>query len=155
MSDELLETLNHRQRRFVEEYLEDHNSRRAALAAGYSETGITTQAIRLLRNATIQTIIEQNKVSMQERMQNHLVEALGVVVEIMNNPSSNSRDRLTAANSLMDRCGLKATDKLEIQGGLTNEHKYTIVQNLINDPDIADRIAEQFRNQHTRKPMPR
>ena len=49
--------LEPRQAKFVEEYLIDLNQTKAAIRAGYAESGASTQAVRLLAKANIQEAI--------------------------------------------------------------------------------------------------
>lgn len=52
-----LSKLPDKQRRFVAEYLVDHNGSRAVVAAGYSKNQPSTQAAKLLKNPRIARII--------------------------------------------------------------------------------------------------
>lgn len=51
-------TLSAKQAKFVAEYLVDGNGSRAALAAGYGESGRSVAAVRLLGNASVRAAIE-------------------------------------------------------------------------------------------------
>lgn len=50
--------LNHKQKAFALEYRKDHNGTAAALRAGYSSRGASTQGARLLTNPAIRKLIE-------------------------------------------------------------------------------------------------
>jgi hypothetical protein len=50
--------LSPKQAKFVAEYLVDGNGSRAALAAGYGESGRSVAAVRLLGNASVRAAIE-------------------------------------------------------------------------------------------------
>lgn len=51
--------LTDKQRRFCEEYVIDWNGTRAAIAAGYAESGARVEAVRLLTNANVKTHIDE------------------------------------------------------------------------------------------------
>lgn len=60
MPDEAIKkTLTEKQEAFCQRYLIDFNATKAAIDAGYSETGAATEGWRLLRNADIQNRIEE------------------------------------------------------------------------------------------------
>ncbi len=59
--------LNHRQQRFVEEFIVDLSPGRAAIRAGYSLNGADVQGHRLLKNAKIATAIQKKKEELAER----------------------------------------------------------------------------------------
>lgn len=50
--------LSPKKARFVAEYLIDHNGQQAAIRAGYSPRGATTQAVRLLANASVSLAVQ-------------------------------------------------------------------------------------------------
>lgn len=65
--------LTPRQRRFVTEYLVDHNGAQAAIRAGYAESGARQEATRLLAKADIRAAVD-------EAEKKH-AEAVGISVE--------------------------------------------------------------------------
>lgn len=59
--------MNHRQRRFVEEYLVDLNGTQAAIRAGYSAGSADVTAARLLGKASVQLAISEAQRARQQR----------------------------------------------------------------------------------------
>ena len=59
--------LNIKQQRFCEEFLVDFNGTQAVLRAGYSKTGASVTASRLLRNPKVCTYIKQLKEEQSKR----------------------------------------------------------------------------------------
>jgi phage terminase small subunit len=53
--------LTNKQKKFIKEYLVDHNGKRAAIAAGYSEKGAASQANILLNKPLIKSEIEKRQ----------------------------------------------------------------------------------------------
>lgn len=65
--------LKNKRRRFVEEYLIDLNGTRAAIRAGYAESGAHTEGWRLLRNADVAEAVKWGLAMIAER--SHLSQA--------------------------------------------------------------------------------
>ncbi len=59
--------LNHRQERFVQEFLVDLNATQAAIRAGYSETTAHVQGCRLLSHDKVSEAIAAGKAELAER----------------------------------------------------------------------------------------
>lgn len=62
-------SLNDQQRRFVDEYLIDRNSARAAVAAGYSEKTARVIGLRLLKHAGVRALIERRVKENDEKLE--------------------------------------------------------------------------------------
>ena len=60
--------LSPKQAKFVAEYLVDGNGSRAALAAGYGESGRSVAAVRLLGNASVRAAIETRQAVDSQRL---------------------------------------------------------------------------------------
>ena len=74
--------LNHRQERFVQEFLVDLNATQAAIRAGYSEKTADSAGPRLLRNVRVRAAIESGKKALMERVgvsQEHVIKKLWAV----------------------------------------------------------------------------
>ncbi len=65
----MIDHVNARQQRFVEEYLIDLNATQAAIRAGYSERTSYSQGQRLLKNVEIQSAIQSLQNTRSERTQ--------------------------------------------------------------------------------------
>lgn len=61
--------LNHRQRRFADEYLVDGNATQAAIRAGYSEKTAYSQGSRLLKNDEVLSRVREGQEKLAERTQ--------------------------------------------------------------------------------------
>lgn len=61
--------LNHKQKKFALEYRVDHNATEAALRAGYSSRGASTQGARLLANAEIRKLIDAADAKVLEKVE--------------------------------------------------------------------------------------
>lgn len=59
--------LNHRQRRFAEEYIVDGNATRAAVRAGYAERSAHTTGGRLLKNDEVAALVRAGQERLAER----------------------------------------------------------------------------------------
>jgi phage terminase small subunit len=107
---------------FVQEYIRSGNGKQAAIAAGYSSNSAESQASRMLRNAKVKQYLDKKEANLDRDLREIFVEdavkAYNVLLEIMNDPSAQHKDRLVAARDLLDRAGYKPVDKLaaEVDG---------------------------------------
>lgn len=60
--------LKPKQQIFIAEYLKDHNGTKAAIAAGYSAKGASTQAMRLLRNVQVSAEIARKQAELLQKL---------------------------------------------------------------------------------------
>lgn len=130
--DKILDALTPKQRRFCEEYLIDLNGKQAVIRAGYSESGASVTATRLLAKANIkkyieqqlnqkhkETIASQNEVLeyltsvMRRQQKEHIVSMNGAITEIPNTV----RDANKACEMLCRRYAL-FTDKVNFDGAI-------------------------------------
>ncbi|MGF6950088.1 phage terminase small subunit [Neobacillus sp. B4I6] len=109
-----------KQRRFVQEYMKDSCATRAAVRAGYSERAASEIGYQLLQKTSVLEAIQslQDKIQQQLRLQfvSDALKARDVLREILDNPNSSDRDKITAARDLLDRAGFKPTEKKEFSG---------------------------------------
>ncbi len=96
--------LNHRQERFVQEFLVDLNATQAAIRAGYSETTAHVQGCRLLSHDKVSEAIAAGKAELAERAgvtQEWVVEKLRENHEACMQPTERG---LTHAPSAANKC---------------------------------------------------
>lgn len=111
---------------FVTEYLKNgNNGTQAAISAGYSEKTAYSQASRLLKSVEVQQYLNKTEQNLNRDLRQifseDAVEAYTVLKEIMLNPSSMDKDRITAARDILDRGGYKPIDRIsaDVQAGVT------------------------------------
>lgn len=102
---------------FVTEYLKNgNNATLAAIAAGYSEKTAGSQGSRLLKSVDVQQFLNKTEQNLNKDLRmmftENAVNAFTVLLEVMNDPSAQHKDRLVAARDLLDRAGYKPVDKV-------------------------------------------
>lgn len=75
-----LRRLSARQLRFIEEYLVDTNATRAAMAAGYAESGISAVGYRLLRSPSVRAELAKRRANRSHKLD---ISAERVLLEYM------------------------------------------------------------------------
>ncbi|NEU27029.1 terminase small subunit [Paenibacillus polymyxa] len=114
---------------FVQEYLRHNNITAAAKAAGYSEKSAHVQGSRMLKNDKVKQYLNKNEQNLNRDLREMFVadavKAYEVMKDIMNDPTAQHKDRLSAAKDLLDRAGYKATDK--IVADVNSEGTVTVV----------------------------
>lgn len=70
-----------RRLKFIREYLRDFNATKAAIRAGYAESGASTEGYRLLRNAQVRAQIEKAKAELYEGVAMSKSEAIAILSE--------------------------------------------------------------------------
>lgn len=132
MTDELTTM----QKNFVDFFLSQRkkNQEKAAIRAGYSVKSAASQASQLLKNPKVINYMEtQLKVKVQELQEEFFFDALvarEVMYDILTNPISDDRDKITVAKDFLDRAGFKPTDKVE--------NTTTFVANPLQDLDTDE-----------------
>jgi phage terminase small subunit len=111
---------------FVTEYIKNgNNATQAAIAAGYSEKTAYSQGSRLLKSVEVQQYLNKTEQKLNRDLRQifaeDAVEAYAVLKKIMLNPSSQDKDRITAARDILDRGGYKPIERIsaDIQAGVT------------------------------------
>jgi phage terminase small subunit len=102
---------------FVTEYIKNgNNAKQAAIAAGYSEKTAASQGSRLLTSVDVQQFLNKTQQNLNKDLRtmftDHAVNAFNVLLEVMNDPEAQHKDKLVAARDLLDRAGYKPTDKV-------------------------------------------
>ena len=96
-----------KQEKFIESYCKSGNATQAALDAGYSEKPARQQGHQLKK-----TVKSQIDTYVVDNMSDVIPENLSIVQELARNSPSDSV-KLSAANSLLDRAGLKPIERIE------------------------------------------
>lgn len=139
---------------FVTEYIKNgHNGTQAAIAAGYSEKSAYSQASRLLKSVEVQHYLNKTEQNLNRDLRTMFTEdavkAYTVLLEIMNDPLAQHKDRLVAARDLLDRAGYKPIDKLvaDVNNEVVNRHETYIEQTITTDPDTAELLKQLYKRQ--------
>lgn len=131
-----MKKLNERQRAFVIAML-DHGGielKRCAIEAGYPDPPanpnyIRVQANRLAHDPTVQEAIREEGL---KRMNSAAIAAPSVVMKIMNDTAAEPKDRLKAAEMIMNRIGMNPT----------TEHKVTVTHKDEDPAEMVKRIEQ-------------
>lgn len=125
--------LNPKRLVFIQEYVRNGgNGKQAAIYAGYSEKTAEVQASRLLSMDKVKEYLNKQQVKLDRDLREIFVEdaikAYNVLIEIMQKPDAQDKDRLVAARDLLDRAGYKPTEKLDAK--LEGDQKLTVSFNI-------------------------
>ena len=101
-----------KQRRFVEEYLIDHNATQAAIRAGYSENGAKSAGSRLLANVNVGPAVEKAIAERSGRT--------GITQDYVLNGLKENADRAMQAIEVFDKEG-NATGEWVWNGNVANQ----------------------------------
>lgn len=130
MAKNQYEELTDKQKRFAENYLEVSNGTRAALAAGYSESGAATESSRLLKNDKVRAYIDELQAERRETIQNTLkkqaVEAVEILLELARSAESENV-KMQAVKDILDRAGYKPTEKSENKNEMSGKIEFGFV----------------------------
>jgi len=101
------------QRAFCREYVANGgHGERAAIAAGFSPKTARQKASQLLRKPKVQEIIRAETFEQVERL---APRALNVLLGIIDDPEVAARDRVRAAEAILERSYLHKMSKTEVQ----------------------------------------
>ena len=131
-----MQRLNERQRRFVHAMIElgGLNNRRAALDAGFADSPtnpnqLNVTAHRLAHDENIQAAIKEEGIRL---LNAGTFLAVKVCLEIAADPTTMKKDKLKAAEMIMNRTGLHAT----------SEHKVAVEHTTKSDKETIARIEQ-------------
>ncbi len=124
-------TINHKQRRFIDEYLIDLNATRAAIKAGYSAKTARQIGARLLSNVNIKNEINYALSIICKKQKHSVLLAVDIAIHALIDVAKNGNGtaRVNAANSILDRAG----------------HKFCNIETVINSTEIS---AEESKVKH-------
>lgn len=114
--------LNPRQLRFVQLYVRLGNATKAAEEAGYSAKTARSQGNRLLTNVDIAAAIAAAQEDIQVILAGEILASVRTVVAIRDDVENPAQVRLMASKDLLDRAGLKPTEKVEHAGKVGVQH---------------------------------
>lgn len=129
-----MQRLNERQRHFVTAMIEYGGTSysRAARAAGYSEATVLHHAHKMAHDESIQAAIKEEAV---RRLNTGALMAVKTVLIIMEDPTTEKKDRLKAAEMIMNRTGMHAT----------SEHKVAVTHKDETPSELVKRIESMAR----------
>ena len=110
-------------RRFVTAYIANgyENATKAAIEAGYSPKTAHVKGSQLLADEAVKSALAKAQASreqaIRQRMRARADRAINLLQAIIDDETAAPRDRINAANSLLDRCGYKATERIEASVG--------------------------------------
>lgn len=113
--------------RFVDAYIANgyENATKAAIDAGYSPKTAQVKGSQLMADEAVKKALAKAQATrdqaVRQRMRARAERAIAVLNAIMDDPNATDRDKISAANSLLDRSGYKATERIEatVGGGET------------------------------------
>lgn len=115
-----MDSLTTKQLRFVQEYMKDSCATKAAIRAGYSERYASEIGYQLLQKTTVSNEIKNLQSEIYHQLRNQFtqdaLQARNVLREILDNPYSKDRDKITAAKDLLDRAGFAPVDRKQLSG---------------------------------------
>lgn len=134
--------LNKKQARFVEAYLADPNSRRAAIAAGYSVKTAAQQGCRLLKHSAVARALAEGQAQVSERTG---VTAEMVVAELARIGFAKITDLVSWRSAVREwQVKENADGEEEIVLAITNQVQFVDSDKL--PPELAAAIAEVTRS---------
>lgn len=129
-------SLSPKQLNFVQEFLIDFNATQSAVRAGYSKRSAEVTGHRLLRNAKICDEIQKQKEKVAEELRQRFISdailAREVMLQVLNDPKSSNRDKITVAKDLLDRAGFGPIYKKELSGPNSNAIEIVFVNPRAN-----------------------
>ena len=108
--------LTYKQKRFIDEYLlSGLNATQAAIRAGYSKRTAYSIGQENLKKPEIEEIINTVLNEIHQSQRKKLIQASDLAVDALIDIVKNGREniRIQAANSILDRSGHKAPDRLQ------------------------------------------
>lgn len=127
-------TLNIKQMRFADYYIETGNATASYLRAGYVAEGNAAEvnASRLLRNAKVQEYIRGRNEQLDVEFIADITETKRFWTEIMRDENADMKDRLRASEFIAKTNGA-FVEKKELHGALNNKIEFSFV-----DPTVVD-----------------
>lgn len=118
--------LTEQRKMFVDEYikLRCKNAGQAAINAGYSSKSAQSQASQILKDSEVLEYLQKRKNEISQELRQEFIfdalEARKVMHDILTNPESEDKDRISVAKDFLDRAGFKPTDEMKLSGNLNN-----------------------------------
>lgn len=112
--------LNERQQKFIDEYLKTGNARKSALAAGYAENTADKATVDILRSIPVKAEIKLRLGMLREKYIHQLnimgQQAVKAELDVLQDEKASTRDKLSAAQDILDRMGVIRSKGLEVTG---------------------------------------
>lgn len=111
---------------FVDEYikLRCKNAKQAAINAGYSPKSAQSQSSQILKDSEVLEYLQKRKNEISQELRQEFIfdalEARKVMHDILINPESEDKDKISVAKDFLDRAGFKPTDEMKLSGNLNN-----------------------------------
>lgn len=106
--------ISHKQRRFIDAYLQDLNATQAAIRAGYSVRSARQIGQKLLTNVDIKREIDLEMFRLHDSQKKKLAlaseKAINALLDVLEHGTNSSK--VSAANSILDRAGHIVTSKM-------------------------------------------
>lgn len=120
--EEKQKKLTHKQRLFIDEYLQTKNATEAAKKAGYSEKTSGSLGHRLLHTPEIKKEIDKQLDEIHEAQRQRLILMSEQAIDALRDVMKEGRGlaKVNAANSVLDRSGHKPTDYVKADVNANN-----------------------------------
>lgn len=116
--------LNKRQLKFIDYIMEGEPQGRAARLAGFSDASADRHATMLMRMELVKAEIDERLRLQREATEKAFLfdayKSQRLLREIRDNTESSDRDRLKAAEGILDRAGFRATEAPKVQSTTNN-----------------------------------
>jgi len=117
-------TLNKRQMKFVEYIMKGEGQTRSAILAGFSEKSAKRHAHDLMRNSLVIEEIERQQKLHEEAIRKAFLydayKSQRFMSQLVDKEEAYDRDRLKAAEGILDRAGFRAADPPQINNTVNN-----------------------------------
>lgn len=117
-------TINKRQMKFVEYIMQGETQTKAAILAGFSEKSAKRHAHDLMRNELVQQEIARQQELQADAIRKAFMydayKSQRLLSKIVDKEGAYDRDRIKAAEGILDRAGFRATETPKIDNSTTN-----------------------------------
>jgi len=109
--------LTQKQKLFVKNYLIHFNATRAAIDAGYAESGARVEGTRLLANANIKQAVQPHIDAIVKQTDDKRAYLIRFWQQMIDNPTTSEQARVKCSD-LMGKYLSMFTERLELSGGI-------------------------------------
>lgn len=131
LSKQRKQKFTEKQLKFIEYYSENGNATQSAIMAGYSRKTAGAIGSENLTKPEIREAVEQKRReradALQRQFLNDAISARSILFQVMQDPETPPKDKITAARDFLDRAGFKPVDKKEIDLDLETEINVNIL----------------------------
>ena len=108
------------QQKFIDEYMKTGNARKSALIAGYTEASADNASVNILGSTVVKAEITLRCGMLREKYVHQLnimgQQAVKAELDVLKDGKAKTRDKLSAAQDILDRIGVIRAKQLEITG---------------------------------------